>query len=187
MYPHYLHDKPRPAFPATVLAGSPARNTPFEIIILKKELLADIEAAIHQLEKNRQPDQPALLATNGSDDYLLCRYIDTALSQAVARCQAYLLLPSAFAHRISTNHNYGWEEKSIYIGMPRNWPPHCIDALRSVVHSFIVERTLNLFLARLDEKASAASNMLANTYYNDINSMLSSRLGGTKIHPTEFG
>lgn len=183
MYPHHLHDNSRPSCPVC----APAGKTPFEIIILMPELLHDIEATIHQVEKGRQSDQPALLATNGSDDYLLRRYVDTALNQAVSHCQAYLLLPTAFAHRISTDHVNSWEEKSIYIGMPRNWPPHCIDGLRDAIHNYIVERALTLYLGRLDKDATETSAKQADTYYNQITSILSSRLGATKIYPTEFG
>ena len=70
----------------------------------------------------------------------------------MARCQAYLMLPSPYAHRVSADHAYGWEEKSIYLAMPSGWPPHCLEPLRDAVHNFIVYRALQLFLKYLTEK-----------------------------------
>lgn len=189
MYPHHLHQEPRPQCHAL---HCPKDKQLIEVILLKQELLHDIEAVVHQIEKFTVPAASSagssdLLPNGASSDALLLRHLDTAVNQSVSRCQAYMLLPTAFAHRISTNHTYGWEEKSIYLGMPHKWPPYCIDPLRDTIHNFIIYRTLQLFLAFTNEKAAAVCDAQALTYYNEINAQLNHRLGGTKIHPTPFG
>ena len=188
MYPHNLHNN-RP-YPETVNLLRQDKQV-IEIILLKAELLHDIEANIHQIERAMGKDEKAssadLLPNGAASDALLLRHIDTAVNQTVSRCQAYMLLPTPFAHRISTDHTYGWEEQSIYLGMPHNWPPYCINTLRDAIHSFIVYRTLQLFLALTDEKRAAQCDYQATLYYNEICAQLNHRLGGTKIHPTPFG
>ena len=184
MYPHTLHKEPRPQCP---VLHCPRDKQLVEVILLKQELLHDIEAIIHQIEKASEQENLDLLPNGAASDALLLRHLDTAVNQTVSRCQAYMLLPTAFAHRISTNHTYGWEEKSIYLGMPHEWPPYCIDPLRDTIHNFIIYRTLQLFLAFTNEKAAAVCDAQALTYYNEINAQLNHRLGGTKIYPTPFG
>lgn len=194
MYPHHLHHQNRP-FPVgcDLVAAIPPTTQRVEIILLKPELLHDIEAATAHLEKVRQANAPAgsqavcYLPDGASGSYLLSRHIDTAVNQAVARCQAYLMLPSPYAHRVSTDHAYGWEEKSIYLAMPSGWPPHCMEPLRDAVHNFIVYRALQLFLSFSDEKAAALSESMALTAYDDINAQLSARHGPTNVHPTFLG
>ena len=183
-YPRHLHNER--LMPADL--PKPRRvNQVVEIILLKPEILHDIEAGIHQIEKSRPADAPTLLAAGGADDYLLSRYVDTAVNQAVSRCQAYLLLPSPYVQRISTDHVSGWEEKDIFLALPHNWPPHCINPLRDAVHSFIVMRAMQLFLSFADEKAAAVCDAQAYSFWNDINTALNTRLGPTHIHPTFLG
>lgn len=184
-YPSHKHiDR---CMPDEVLAVPHYGKQLIEIILLKEEFLHDIEANIRQIEKQRPADAPALLDSDGKDNYLLCRYIDTAVSQAVSRCQAYLLLPSPFVHRISTNHAHEWDEKSIYLAMPMNWPPHVIGTLQHDVHNFIVYRAMQLFLAFADEKAAQQSDYQASLFHNAINVDLNSRLGPLRTHSTFLG
>ena len=185
MYPHYLHNEW--SIPDEVLAVNHDQKHIIEVILMKKELVHDIEAVIHQLEKSRKPEDGLLLEGATNENYLLMRYIDTALSQAVSRCQAYLLLPSPFIRQISTDHVHGWEEKSIFLAMPLNWPPQCVDALRDAIHNYIVERTLQLYLLRLDAKAAEASDYQAALHHNEINAQLNNRWGPPAIGPTPFG
>lgn len=185
-YPHSLHTSER-SLPDGVTLNPRHGKQLVEVIFLKQEIMHDIEASIRQIEKSRPKDAPALLAAGGTDDYLLCRYIDTAINQAVSRCQAYLLLPSPYVQRISTDHVSGWEEKDIFLALPHNWPPHCINPLRDAVHSFIVMRAMQLFLSFADEKAAAVCDAQAYSFWNDINTALNTRLGPTHIHPTFLG
>ena len=184
-YPTHLHNGR--CFPDEVIACPRQGKQVVEIIILKSEIIHDIEAGIRQIEKQRGAEQPQLLAEDGADNYLLCRYIDHALNKAVARCQAYLLLPSPFVRRISTDHTREWEEKNIFLAMPMNWPPHCIDALRDDVHSFIVHCAMQLFLAYADIKASEQCGIMTQSCWDDMNAQLNARLGTTNIHPTFLG
>lgn len=191
-YPSHCHN--RRHFPREVIAVPHQEKQVIEIILLKPELFHDIEAVIRQVQQQRDASVPAgspapapLLSTDAADNYLLQRYLDTAVNQAVSRCQAYLLLPSPFVHRISVNHAHGWEEKSIFLGMPMQWTPHCVDALRDSIHNFIVERTLQLFLQRQDPKAAEISAFQAEQCWNDINASLSARMGPIDIQPTFLG
>lgn len=199
-YPHHLHTANRDprytdGLPAS-LPPLPPQKQLVEVILLRSELLHDIEAQIHQLQKARAATVPAasaagsqsdILPTGGADNYLLSRYIDTAVNQAVSRCSAYLLLPSPYAHRVSTDHAHQWEEKSIILALPHNWPPHCLEPLRDAVHNFIVFRALQLFFAFSDERAALAADNLALNHYDDINVQLNARLGPTNVHPTFLG
>lgn len=191
MYPHYIHQEPheRLPLPDCIDAAAVRRQGRqiIDIILLKKELMHDIEDGIRRWENNRDKDAPKLLPAGGNDSYILRRHIDTAINQAVSRCQAYLLLPSPFARRISTDHAGEWEEKDIILGMPHNWPPHCVDALRDAIHNFIVERAQQLFFHLSDPKAAEACDFQASLYWNDINAELNTRLGPTRIHPTFLG
>ena len=40
---------------------------------------------------------------------------------------------------MANNHASQWEEKSIYVALPHDWPPHHIDPLRDAVHQLIVK------------------------------------------------
>lgn len=184
-YPCHLHSNRR--FPDEVIAYPRQDRQLIEIILLKSEIVHDIEEGVSDIEKNRDAEAPAMLPAGGDSSYILRRHIDTAVNQAVSRCQAYLLLPSPFVHRISTDHAGDWEEKSIYLAMPRTWPLHCIDGLCDAVHNFIVERTMQLFLFRKDPKAAEACDYQANMFWNDINAGLNARLGPMHIHPTFLG
>lgn len=188
MYPHHLHTQSDSRFFPEGVARIPHQGKQrIEVIFLKEEITHDIDAGIHLLEKGRDADSQPILDKDGKDDYLMARYIDTAINQAVARCRAYLLCPSPYVHRISTNHVGGWEEKSIYLAFPMNWPPHCIDPLRDAIHNYVVERAQQLFLAKVDAKLSEVCDIQATQYYNEINALLNTRLGGVHIQPTFLG
>ena len=191
-YPSHCHNKRH--IPDEIFAIPHQDKQLIEIILLKPELLHDIEAVIKQVQQQRDASVPAntpapapLLSTDAADNYMIQRHIDTAVNQAVSRCSAYLLLPSPFVHRISTNHAHGWEEKSIFLAMPMQWPPHCIDALRDSIHNYVVERVVQLFLLRLEPKAAEISDYQAEQFWNAINASLSSRLGPIDIQPTFLG
>lgn len=163
----------------------PEQKQVVEIILLREELQHDIEDTINDVQHTFRPDGKALLPDDKS--YMLMRHVDTAVQQAVARCQAYLLLPSPFVQRISTNHAHEWEEKSIFLAMPHNWPPHAVGSLRDAVHNFIVMRACQLFLALKEPKAAEACDSQATIHYNDINASLNTRLGPMNIHPSFLG
>ena len=115
-----------------------------EIILLKQEFYHDIDAETYQVQKmrtaaNGSPADTLPLSTDSTSRYLIDRYIDRYVSQAVARLTAYLAIPSPFAHRIANNHAKEWEEKSIYVALPHDWPPHHIEPLRDAVHQLIVK------------------------------------------------
>jgi len=160
-----------------------------EIILLYQELQHDITADITRLEKSRNLQATPVLTNEDADGYTIARQIDRAVNQCVSRMQAYLLLPSPFVHRISTNHTHAWEEKSIYLAMPPNWPPHCIDPLRDAVHTYIVKSVeYNLLIVSLtNDPYTVLCKTEADQAYSDINSQLSHRLGHIEIHPTPFG
>lgn len=115
MYPHHLH-KDR-VFPDEACRQLAKDKQIIEIILLKEELIRDVEADVQRIERMRKMDVSPLVG-NDADSYDISRDIDNALGDVVSRCAAYLLLPSPFAHRISTNHAMGWEEKSIYLALP---------------------------------------------------------------------
>ena len=188
MYPHHLHTPDRP-LPATVPAGSPAGKQLVEVILLHEELTHNIEADIRRIEKARKLEESPILADNGSDDYSLCRLIDQAVNHVVARCRAYLLLPSPFVRRISTNHTHNWEEKNILLALPHNWAPHNIDALRDAVHNYIVKNVEYQLLAQTlpQDATTMLCQQQATDSYNEINALINSRLGGVHIKPTIFG
>ena len=145
-YPHHLHE------------GTPYRDCPvcrniiatrrpvqlIEIILMKEEFYHDIDAETYQVQKMRtsekgSPASALPLSTDSTSRYLLDRYIDKYVSQAVSRLSAYLAIPSPFAHRVANNHASQWEAKSIYVALPHDWPPHHIDPLRDAVHQLIVK------------------------------------------------
>ena len=185
MYPRHLHNNRH--IPDNVAAIPHESKQLVEVILLHGELMHDIEATIHQLEKNRKAEEPPLIDGEAADNYLLLRHIDTAVNQTVARCQAYLLLPSPYVHRISTDHVGRWEEKSIFLALPVDWPPHLVDPLRDAIHNYIVYRATQLFLVMADEKAAEKADYMASLYHGDINAHLNSRYGPTPIGPTPFG
>lgn len=185
MYPHHLHtpERQRP-----VSSGLPAGKQLVEVILLHEELTHDIEADIRRIEKARKLEDP-ILADNGSDDYLLCRYIDQAVNRVVTRCQAYLLLPSPFVRRISTNHTHNWEEKNIMLALPHNWAPHNIEPLRDAIHNYIVKNVEYQLLAQAlpQDATTLLCQQQSTDSYNEINALINSRLGGVHTHPTIFG
>ena len=146
-YPHHLHEG-RPYRPCPVCRDIVAARNPvqlIEIILLKDEFYHDIDAETLQLQKMRKATTPEasasgpLIATDDTSRYLIDRYIDRYVSQAVSRLSAYLAIPSPFTHRIASNHTRQWEEKSIYLALPHDWPLHRIDPLRDAVHQLIVK------------------------------------------------
>jgi len=183
MYPHHLHTG-RP-FPKEVIACPRRDKQVIEVIILKPEIVHDIEADITQLERQRNLESPII--TDG--DYTVRRQIDRALNQCVSRMQAYLLLPSPFVRSISTNHAGDWDEKNIFLALPHNWPPHCIDPLRDAVHNYIVKSVeYNVLLAPLtNDPYTAMCRQEAEESYNEINALINSRLGPMNIHPSFLG
>lgn len=185
MYPHRFHNTR--SLPE-VVAGRlplPERKQLVEIILFSPELLHDIEDCIKDVQDSFRPEGKALLPNDRS--YMLARHIDTAVNQTVSRCQAYLLLPSPFVRRISNNHTHEWEEKDIFLALPYNWPPHCVDTLRDAVHYFIVQRACQLFLALKEPKAAEVCDIQAMQHYNEINALLNDRIGPMNIHPSFLG
>lgn len=183
-YPHHLHHSPR----RCGTASAPGRQL-IEIIFLKPEIKHDIQSEITTIERMRKMQDTPILSNDDTDSYTVSRQIDSAVNSAVSRCQAYLLLPSPSVHRISANHVMGWEEKSIYLAMPMNWPAHNLDALRDAVHTYIVKAVVFHLLSIAipgDPYLSVCMEQRENAY-NQINRYLSSRLGGVRIHPTFLG
>lgn len=191
MYPHHLHHHHHRPFPD--ICRVPPQMQLVEIILLRDELIHDIEANINQLERkatvpSASPEGSSPLLPNGaSDNYLISRHIDTAVNSAVSRCQAYLLLPSPYVHRISTDHAHQWEEKSLYLALPPDWPPHCIDPLRDAVHNYVVYRAMQLFLTFANEKAAATADAMASDSYDDINVQISARRNPLSCGFSPFG
>ncbi len=186
MYPHHLHNQKRPTVREAV---APRGYQLVEIILLYAELKHDIETDIHRLERMRKMMDTPILSPDGSDDYTLAREIDNAINKAVSLMTAYMVLPSPFVRRISTNHAHSWEEKNIFVALPGNWPMHNIDPLRDAVHGFAVKsvEVALLAVALPDDSYTAICQQQAYTQYNAINSLISARLGAIEIHPTPFG
>ena len=175
--------------PAKVPAAFPAGNQLLEIILLKPELTHDIHSDIIRLERMRKLQDTPILSSDDSDNYIITRHIDRAVNQALSRMQAYLATPSPFVRRISTNHAHEWEEKNIFLSLPHNWPTHLIDNLRDAVHTYIVKSVeYNILLVALSEDSyTALCQLEADKAYNEINSIINTRLGTLRIHPTPFG
>lgn len=186
MYPHHLHT------PGTVHCGITAVLSPgfqlLEIILLRTEIVHDIQADFSTLERTRKLESP-ILPSEDTDDYLLTRRIDDAVNSAVARLQAYLLLPSPFVSRIATDHARRWEEQSILLSLPDNWPPHLAGTLRDAVHNYVVKaaESAMLTVALPNDPYTALCLQEAERAYNDINSHVSARRGPVTPHPTIFG
>ena len=160
-----------------------------EIILMKDEIIHDIEADTISHEKTRQMDETPI-ATDERRMYEACRHIDRAVLNVVKRCEAYLLLPSPFAHRISTNHTRGWEEQSIYMALPHNWPPQLIDHVRDCAHNHIVKFAEAQLLLPLLSPSDAYVQYLqldADSSLDDLTAAISERMGPIKITPTLFG
>lgn len=187
MYPHQLHYN-RP-YPDVVCKKLRQGKQFVEIIILKDEIIHDIEADTLQVEKARKLEETPI-AVDEKRVYEVCRHIDRAVNAVVAKCAAYLLLPSPFVHRISTNHTKGWEEKSVYLALPHNWPPHLIDSVRDHAHNHIVKFAEAQLLAPiLTPQDSYVQYLLqdAAASLDDLNGAINERLGRDIISPTPFG
>ncbi len=90
------------------------------IVLLKKELLHDIEAETTRIERAAQPTAQSA-AQNASlphpilsddDAYSVSREIDKAFNTALSRIQAYLTIPAGAAHHVTTNHAHDWQERA---------------------------------------------------------------------------
>ena len=187
MYPHELHHN-RP-YPDEVCRKLCQGKQVIEIILLKDEIIHDIDTDTLNVEKSRNIEQTPV-ATDEKRMYEACRHIDRAVNAVVAKCAAYLLLPSPFVHRISTNHTKGWEEKSIYLALPHNWPPHLIDTVRDFAHNHIVkfaEAQLLVPLLSPDDSYVKYCALDAETSLDDLNAAINERLGRDIITPTPFG
>lgn len=187
MYPHELHYN-RP-YPDEVCRKLRQDKQIIEIILLKDEIIHDIEADTLQVEKARKLEETPI-AVDEKRMYEACRHIDRAVNQVVKKCAAYLLLPSPFVHRISTNHLKGWEEKSLFLALPHNWPPHLIDSVRDFAHNHIVKfaeaELLTPILTPQDSYVQYLS-LDATTSLDDLNAAINERLGRDIITPTPFG
>ena len=187
MYPHESHYN-RP-FPDAVCKRLRQGKQYVEIIILKDEIIHDIDTDTLNLEKSRKLEETPV-ATDERRMYEACRHIDRALNAIVRKCSAYLLLPSPFVHRISTNHTKGWEEQSIYLALPHNWPPHLIDSLRDLAHDYIVKYAESQLLVTIlspDDSYVRYCAVAAEEDLNDLNAGINARLGADTITPTPFG
>lgn len=186
-YPHSLHHN-RP-YPDKVCRMLRQGRQLIEVIFLKDEILHDIEADTLAVERSRHlEDTP--VAIDERRQYEASRYIDHALNDVVRKCSAYLLLPSPYAHRISTNHTKGWEEKSIYLALPHNWPPHLIGSVRDYAHDYIVKYAESSLLAPVlspQDSYVQYLSLAAQTALDDLNAAINERLGRDIIHPTLFG
>lgn len=187
MYPHQLHHN-RP-YPDEVCRKIRQGKQIIEIILLKDEIIHDIDADTLQVEKARKLEE-TVVATDERRMYEACRQIDRAVNAVVAKCAAYLLLPSPYAHRISTNHVKGWEEKSIYLALPHNWPPHMVDTVRDMAHNHIVKFAESQLLVPILTPQDSYVQFLAEDAVNsldDLNAAINERLGRDIITPTPFG
>ena len=187
MYPHDSHYN-RP-YPDEVCRRLRQGKQIIEIILMKEEIIHDIDTDTLNIEKSRNVDQTPV-ATDERRRYEACRHIDRAVNNCVKRCAAYLLLPSPFVHRISTNHTKDWEEKSIYLALPHNWPPHLADTVRDTVHNYIVKFTESEMLKAILSPSDAYvqyCSLDAENSYNELNAAINERLGRIDITPTPFG
>lgn len=186
-YPHNLHhNRPYPDAVCRILRQG---IQVIEVIFMKDEIIHDIDADTLAVERSRNlADTP--VATDERRLYETCRHIDHALNDVVRKCSAYLLLPSPYAHRISTNHVKGWEEKSVYLALPHNWPPHLIGSVRDYAHDYIVKYTESRLLAPVLSPSDSYVQYLslaADTALDDLNAAINERLGRDIITPTPFG
>lgn len=186
MYPKHLHIDRH--IPDEVCHRLHQGKQLVEIILLKEELLHDVEADMHRIERMRKMEETSLIE-NDSDYYTIARDMDNALGEVVSRCAAYLLLPSPFVHRISTNHADQWEEKSIYLALSYNWPPHNIDPIRNAIHDYIVKSVEleQLTLLMPDDRYLPILSEKKDQDYSKLNALLNERLGVTDLIQTPFG
>lgn len=187
MYPIYLHE--HRIVPDWVCARLSKGKQLIEIILLKDEIIRDIDTDTLKVEKARGVEQTPV-ATDERNRYEACRYIDKAVNVVVKKCSAYLLLPSPFVHRIANNHTKDWEEKSIYLALPHNWPPHLIDGLRDAAHNHIVKSAeaelLTPLLSPSDSYVQYCS-LDAESSLNEVNAIINERRGPIDVTPTPFG
>lgn len=187
MYPRHLHYNR--SFPDEVCRRLRQGKQYVEIILMKDEIIHDIDADTLNLEKSRKLEETPV-ATDERRMYEACRQIDRAVDKLVRECSAYLLLPSPFVHRISNNHTKDWEEKSLYLAMPHNWPPHLIDSLRDAAHNHIVRfaeaELLTPILTPTDSYVQYCA-LAAQDSLNEVQSIISDRYGPIDMTGTPFG
>lgn len=187
MYPHNLHNNRR--CPDAICRKLSQGDQLIEIILLKDEFIHDVDTDTLNLEKSRKLEETPV-ATDEKRMYEACRHIDRAVGNILRKCAAHLVLPSTYAHRISTNHIKGWEEKSIYLALPHNWPIHLIDTLRNDAHNYIVKfMEAQLLAPLLPPNDNYIQYLLADAdnSLNDVYCVINERLGRDTINPTPFG
>lgn len=156
-----------------------------EIIIIKQELLHDIETEIHGIERHRHLQETPII-TNEDNRYSACRDIDTALNKVIKRCQAYHVPNNA--HHIAANHTKDWHERSIFLAIP-DWPHGNLDALRDAVHNYIVKSVVfsMLSVALPGDAYLPIVSQQRDDAYDDINVLINARNHRIVIHPTFLG
>ena len=187
MYPHRLHDHRE--IPDLVCKRLRQPKQVVEIIFLKEELVHDIETDTHKIEKARKIDD-LNIATDEHDRYEVCRQIDRGINKATGKMAAYLLMPSPWLHRITNNHIKDWQEKSIYLALPHNWPGHHIDQLRDTIHDYVVKSAEAELLSPLLTPSDPYVQYLIRSAEDrliEINSIISARFGPIDITPSPFG
>lgn len=188
MYPHNLHTAGR-CFPDDVCRRLSQGKQLIEIILLKEELIHDIDADTRSIEQARKLEGVPV-ATDERRRYEACRQIDRAVSHILRTLSAYLLLPSPLVQRISTNHASDWEEKSIYLALPHNWPPHLTGLVRDSVHNYIVKSVEAEMLAPVLSPTDSYvqySRLDAEASDSEITAAINERLGVTPLVQTPFG
>ncbi len=187
MYPHHLHNCRN--IPDSVGCRLCTGKQIVEIILLKEELVHDINADSHHIETSRKAaDTP--VATDDKRLYEMNRKIDNAVNHIVRAMAAYLLVPSPVVHRISSNHAHGWEEKSIYLALPNNWPPYLLDSLRDQVHEHVVksaEAELLVPILSPSDDYVQYCKLAAVEAEREVNSIINDRLGIPELDQTPFG
>lgn len=188
MYPHHLHIPSR-NFPDDVCKRLTQGKQLIEIILLKDELAHDINADTLNVERARKMEETPI-STDDHRRYEMNRKIDNAVNHVVRRMAAYMAIPSPFVHRISSNHAHEWEEKSIYLAMPYNWPMHLIDSLRDQVHEHVVksaEAELLVPLLSPSDDYVQYCKLRADDTECEIISIINDRVGKTDLVQTIFG
>ena len=187
-YPHHLHTPDRPCPVCRDIIAAQQNRHIVEIIILKDEVIHDVDASTLKVEKARKiEDVP--IATDDKERYSLTRTIDKAITNVLRPLSPYLLLPSPFVHSIASNHIHDWSEKDILIALPPRWPPHLIDTLRNTIHYYIVKSAEHEELLPVlpNDPYTTLCSQQADDALDDINAIVSTRLGPSLIHPSFLG
>jgi hypothetical protein len=165
------------------------KHNTVEIILLKNEIIHAVQSDIQRFERTRKMQDAPVLLDNEADRYTMCGYIDEAVNEAVRIMQAYLMVPSSFSHRVTNNHTDDWDEISIRLAMPINWPPHLLDSLKNAVHKFVVRKAeYSLLSVNVPEDPfTIMCERFADTHYNEIESIISDRIGPIHTSPMPLG